>query len=327
MKTYNGAIIDPIDERDYKLEEVGMFAPVNWIEKKGIRQFEVKDQSQSSSCVANAVAKILAIENYLEEGRYFPLSARDLYTRRTNNGGGMNFREAMKLGHEKGITLEYLMPSNGKGEAEMNKADDRTTFTEMTGSILAGGNYISTPFNIDSIASVINQGKGVLLGFRFDYDEWDLEVPIINPKSKLSCHHGVAGIDFTIKDGKRAIVIDESWGFRNITQRYITEDWFINGRVTASWYFEDLLNIKTKEPQKIKYRFDYDLYYGMRSPAVSKLQEILISEGYLFIREPTGYFGNLTLEAVKNYQRDNKISPVSGYVGPKTREVLNHNNK
>jgi len=327
MKTYNGAIIDPIDERDYRIEEVGMFAPVNWIEKKRIRQFEVKDQDQSLSCVAQAIAKILAIENYLEEGRYFPLSARDLYIRRTNKGGGMNYREGMKLGHERGITLEYLMPSNGMNENEMNKADDRTTFTEMTGNILAGGNYISTPFDIDIIASIINQGKGVLLGFRFDYNEWDLEVPVINPNSKLSCHHGVAGIDFTIKNGKRAIVIDESWGFRNITQRYITEDWFINGRVTASWYFEDLPNINNKEMTEVKYKFDYDLYFGMRSPAVSKLQEVLISQGYLHIKEPTGYFGSLTLEAVKNYQRDNKISPVSGYVGPKTREVLNHNNK
>jgi len=325
MKTYNGAIIDPIDERDYQLEEVGMFAPVNWVEKKEIRQFEVKDQAQSSSCVANATSKILSIENYLEEGRYFPLSARDLYTRRTNNGLGMNFREAMKLGHEQGVTLEYLMPSNGKSESDMNKADDRTGFTAKTGEIVRGGNYIATPFNIDSIASVINQGKGVLLGFLFDYNEWDLEVPIINPNSKLSCHHGVAGIDFCIKNGKRAIVIDESWGFRNITQRYITEDWFTNGRVTASWYYEDLPNINNEELVEIKYKFDYDLYFGMRSPAVSKLQEVLISQGYLFIREPTGYFGSLTLQAVKDYQAVNKISPVSGYVGPLTRQCLNLN--
>jgi len=325
MKTYNGAIIDPIDERDYQLEEVGMFSPVNWVEKKEIRQFEVKDQAQSGSCVAQATSKILSIENYLEEGRYFPLSARDLYTRRTNNGLGMNFREAMKIGYDIGVTLEHLMPSNGKGEADMNKADDRTVFTAMTGNILAGGNYIATPFNIDSVASVINQGKGVLLGFLFDYNEWDLEVPIINPNSKLSCHHGVAGIDFCIKNGKRAIVIDESWGFRNITQRYITEDWFTNGRVTASWYFEDLPNINNEELVEIKYKFDYDLYFGMRSPAVSKLQEVLISQGYLFIREPTGYFGSLTLQAVKDYQAVNKISPVSGYVGPLTRQCLNLN--
>ena len=76
---------------------------------------------------------------------------------------------------------------------------------------------------------------------------------------------------------------------------------------------------------EVKYKFDYDLYFGMRSPAVSKLQEVLISQGYLFIREPTGYFGSLTLEAVKNYQRVNGISPISGYVGPLTREVLNRN--
>lgn len=49
---------------------------------------------------------------------------------------------------------------------------------------------------------------------------------------------------------------------------------------------------------------------------VSTLQDFLQSKNYLN-SEPTGYFGILTLKAVKNFQRDNGISP-TGYVGSVT---------
>jgi len=320
---YNGAIKDEVDKRDYNIEEVGMFSPVEWVKKETVRSFEQKDQAQSSSCVANATAKILAIENYLEEGRYFPLSARDIYSRRTNNSLGMNFREAMSIGKEYGITLESLMPSNGLSEALMNKVEDRTVFTEKTGEILKGGDFVSIPFNIDAIASVINQGKGVLLGFLFDYSEWDLVVPKISKDSVKSCHHGVAGIDYCLKDGKKAIVIDESWGFKHITQRYLTEEWFSNNRITAAWYFEDLSNIATPKIVLDNYQFNNNLYYGMRSDEVSELQKVLMSLGLLNIREATGYFGSMTVNAVKEYQTINNITPVSGFFGPLTRACMN----
>jgi peptidoglycan hydrolase-like protein with peptidoglycan-binding domain len=37
----------------------------------------------------------------------------------------------------------------------------------------------------------------------------------------------------------------------------------------------------------------------------------------------TGYFGPLTMSAVRSYQTRNGITPASGYVGPKTRAFLN----
>src|SRR3989338_490180 len=54
---------------------------------------------------------------------------------------------------------------------------------------------------------------------------------------------------------------------------------------------------------------------------VSTLQDFLQSQNYLS-SEPTGYFGILTLKAVKDFQRDNGITP-TGYVGPITRAKIN----
>jgi len=62
--------------------------------------------------------------------------------------------------------------------------------------------------------------------------------------------------------------------------------------------------------------FSTDLKQGMRNASVKLLQEKLGVDN-------TGYFGALTLAAVKSYQTTSGISPVSGYVGSLTRAKLN----
>lgn len=60
---------------------------------------------------------------------------------------------------------------------------------------------------------------------------------------------------------------------------------------------------------------------GSRGPEVYTLQNLLIQSGYLKV-SATGYFGVITLKAVKEFQRANNIVPV-GFVGPVTRAALN----
>ena len=71
------------------------------------------------------------------------------------------------------------------------------------------------------------------------------------------------------------------------------------------------------------YNFTTDFGFGATGTDVTELQKILIAEGDLKIAAPTGTFGPLTLAAVKAYQSAHGITPQSGYVGPKTRAVLN----
>jgi peptidoglycan hydrolase-like protein with peptidoglycan-binding domain len=53
---------------------------------------------------------------------------------------------------------------------------------------------------------------------------------------------------------------------------------------------------------------------------VTKLQEALSQLGFLF-SDPTGYYGNATVIAVKSYQSANSLSP-TGYVGSYTRSSI-----
>jgi len=70
--------------------------------------------------------------------------------------------------------------------------------------------------------------------------------------------------------------------------------------------------------------FTYDLYYGLWNNAeVKRLQEFLISKGYLASWLNTGNYYLKTVEAVKAYQTAKGITPVIGRCGPKTRAAIN----
>ena len=70
--------------------------------------------------------------------------------------------------------------------------------------------------------------------------------------------------------------------------------------------------------------FATDLYYGLKANSdVVRLQNFLISKGYLASGLNTGNYLSLTVTAVKAYQAAKGITPVAGYFGPKTRAAVN----
>jgi hypothetical protein len=71
------------------------------------------------------------------------------------------------------------------------------------------------------------------------------------------------------------------------------------------------------------FKFTKTLRKGSKiKPDVLELQKILIARGFLAADNATGFFGNMTLAAVKQYQTANKIE-ATGIVGPLTRAALN----
>jgi hypothetical protein len=69
--------------------------------------------------------------------------------------------------------------------------------------------------------------------------------------------------------------------------------------------------------------FSQTLSLGMRGEEVRRLQGVLRDLGFFPREAPlSGYFGPITVEAVKNFQRSRGIEPL-GIVGPKTKKALN----
>jgi hypothetical protein len=334
-KYFSGVVKDPRSKKqkakDYQALEVATFTPVKWIEKeeKNYRRFPIKNQNGSGMCVGFATSTMLGIENHIEENRYLDISALDIYDRRNNKPQeGMWFQNALDIASKFGACTGDLLPYQNLTERQANLPVIRTSEMLNVAQKYKASAYVALPLNIDSIASIINQGKAVLLGFRFNYEEWT-DTPYIatnNPK----LHHAVAGVDFTLWKGEKCIVIQDSWGeffglkgLRRITQK------FLNARCTYAGYLIDQPNeIVNKKP---KHTFIKGLRFGMMNDNdVKALQEILRYEGLFNFPESTGNYLQITAKSVYDLQVKYQIASMKELnslggrvVGPKTIAWLN----
>ena len=338
-----GVIPDPRPreekEYDYQASEIMEFAPYTWKEKPESEwvKFPIFNQDRSSSCVGNAVAKVLGTENFLEENKFVHYSPRDIYTRRANfPGKGMYFKNAMEIGHKYGATIEQLMPSMNKDENWMNNSLDRKTIDEQIALVGRGGNYLTIPNNIDAAAHIIEDlHKSIVLGVRFGPGEWNKKVPLIK-SNYTSSGHAVVATNATMYKGKKALVIEDSWGIDSGIdgRRIVTQDWFEKGRIIGLYYFEFLENTwrdKELKPEKPKHSFSNNLLYRNRGPEIVWLQKILKYEEFFPQNvNCTGFYGNITAKGVLDFQLKYKVADIlelkklnGRSVGPKTRAELN----
>lgn len=91
--------------------------------------------------------------------------------------------------------------------------------------------------------------------------------------------------------------------------------------ITQTAVTKTTANTQSLTSQTAPFAFTKSLNVGARGNDVLELQKRLVAEG-LLKATPTGYFGQLTLNAVKAFQAKNNLSQV-GAVGPATRALLN----
>lgn len=327
-------------KKDYKIEEIiASFAPVNWQKKKKYRTFPIFDQDGSGSCVAQTGRKMLGVYTFLKGGGFVPLSAAHIYQRRANKpAGGMAGDDVFKI-MQNGTTLEILAPGEKMTDTQMD-AVKVSDFDVQVGRPFKIGAYLQVPVkDIETVASLIQEtGKAVMVWFYFKNSEWTARPKVTDPNLDLyapsTARHSVAAVDFTLTDdGKKALVIDDSWGpnaGNGAGQRIIDED-FYNAR---NWYTAHFMNFAFEdvEPEKPHYTFNRDLEFSanptVADPDVVALQNILKYENLFPTNvESTGYFGAITKVAVGKFQEKYSIAMPAdlgyGRVGPKTRAKLN----
>ena len=330
MEEYIGVIEDPRseEEKSHDFKSEGLIPSATfpeWKEKTEFKSYLIKNQDGSSSCVAQATAKLLGVHEVVEGREYQNLSPKFIYTRRSNYPtGGMWFQNALEIACNAGSCLETSLPSDMQGETFMNDKTQETPDCAIEAAKYKGKNYVALPIDMDKIAEVLAQGYAVLLGFRFDYDEWTTK-PKMYTDSQLKCHHGVCATDYGILDGEKVIAIDDSWGPHQGKggQRFITQE-FLDARCTYAGYAVSLI----LEPvdQEFHYQWLRNMrFYGVHNVKkdVLALQKALQVRGY-FPQNALidGIFGAITRKAVKDFQKSYLLVP-DGVVGPKTLAVLN----
>lgn len=299
---------------DYRHEELAMgITPYKW-EERPIKQkyFYPYNQASSLSCVAGGGAIVL--EHY--DGKV--ISRKDIYNRRYNYPmGGMAMHDVCEK-IRTGACIEPLVPSQNLGENQMNQRYPITN--EIIGSRLE--NKVAQTFtignNIDAIASVLHISP-VIAFWYFDEkgSEWWTEYPSIkfNFVSNVQAgvtRHQVAVVDAVLQNGKKYLVVQDTAGIGSglgidNNLRLVSEE-FVTKRLYAASYAIDNENevLIPNNGAKPVYTNTKTLQVGSTGDAVKQVQAVLIYEGLLKIKAPTGYFGGLTRSAVKAYQEKYK---------------------
>jgi len=352
----------PLDERpdsekakDWDFNElVTNPAPVVWREKSiaELRKTPIYNQGQSGSCVAQTLRKMIGMHVENETGVFVDPSATHIYQRRaTKPNPGMGALDAFTIA-QRGVTLEALAPSEILTDAQMDSFKVNAVMEEI-GKGFAIGNFIEIKNrSLETVASTIQQTKKGIMSFHLFSDglrprEWGTIPAVLYPNLPFvgpnSTRHSVAYTDFTLLGrsnlpdnrelwGKKALVADESWGLNSTIhgKRFITEEWF-NSRCYYTGYFVNFKYQNSPIVESAKYIFQSDLELGMRNADVTRLQQFLTNTGDFPINQPpTGFFGNLTADAVGKFQVRNAIvqKGQAGYgrLGPATRGTINSGN-
>lgn len=335
-KEFNsGALLDtrPQEEKDKDFlfkEIVASVSPVNWIEKKPTvwRKFPIFNQDGSGSCVAQTMAKILGVMYWLKNNVYVHFSATHIYQRRSNKpSGGMIGVDAFNIAR-KGTTLEVLVPSQDMNDSQMD-AIKIEKYKEDVGTVFKIGNFVIDPIkDIDTIASIIQEtGKPVMVWFYFNHDEWTDQPRILREVDiNNSSRHSVTAVDFTLYKGKKALIIDDSWGtsYGKAGQRIIDEDFFKVRNFFAghamSFSFEETVD---PTPPSEPTLFTQKMKFGDSNTQVTLLQKKLQSAGFFPSNVScTGYFGSITKQSVSKFQTKYGLV-VDGVVGENTLRKLN----
>jgi len=322
-----GALLDTRSEeekkKDYKFGEiVSAIQPVVWIEKPQStwRKFPIFNQNGSGSCVAQTLRKLYGVYLWLRTGVWVDISGSHIYQRRVNRpSAGMGGTDVFMIG-QKGTTLNSFAPSDNMTDTQMDSVNV-IPFMEKIGETFKLGSYIVvSPTDIDTVASIIQAtGKAVMVWFYFKNDEWTdtpvVKYPNLDLYAQSTARHSVAAVDFTLVNGKKCLIIDDSWGLAYAMngQRVITEDFF-NARNFFAAHFQNFA-FENADPIVPKPRY---------TGSITSLQDCLKHYGTFPINiASTGFFGSITKKAVSDFQIREGLHPTgTGTVGPLTNQRL-----
>lgn len=264
------------------------------------------NQFGTSSCVPHAVGLGLAIERKNQTGNYSAVAPIFPYRLRSNYAGeGSIPANIYAIYKNTGAPLEATLPT-----PQTEQQANMVTLTQQMyneAAIFKGNLYfkLGTPNDIVAIAQIAQEGHAVALCLFATYDEYAKQIPTVdNPSLKQGAaevQHEVCVIPYSgfTLNGTRYVCIQDSAWFGGFKFRYLSEN-FIKARVTESRYWTSVQVLASGVAPK--YTFTQPLNVGMRNEEVKQMQLLLISEGLLPTDCATGFFGGLTLAAVKAFQ-------------------------
>jgi hypothetical protein len=306
MDKYNGCQDNQTEEqkiKNYKLNEVCSIPDtVNWVEKTSWKEYPLRNQNTSLTCVCQTMSTEMGIIAQQKYGEWIDFSASFTYQQRGGTYGGCSSTDIYSLFPKLGDVTELIMPSQNLNESGVLSVERKKYYSDLAKPFSIS--RVELPVDFETVCSTLQAtGKGVMLWFHIGLNEWT-EKPEVKTMITNS-NHSVTAIDFGLISGKKYIRIMDSSG---ACYRFISEEYF-----NAKCYLASYLK-------------SFEFITGDTKPhfngSVKSLQECLIYEGLLGVGLNTGFFGTLTKNALIKFQIKYKISPALGYFGVITKAKL-----
>lgn len=339
-----GAIDRPEDffsKRAWRHEEIaGAFQPAIWTEKpiaNGFITYPKRNQGAQNSCVGYTLAKQLSVDELSENGVYREMSPASIYAYTRVTGGGASSIIASKLATKIGLTLEHLLPTDGKDDLGAADATGYATDAKQVALVYKPGSIVESTADFETIASILHNfqqaGKKKVVTVTIigqNNGTWlsSFPKPASNP-TITPWYHRVCVTDFGLVGGRKHLAIDNSWGEipGNKGQQLLSidhQDYMYGGIYTLNQP-DNWQQLSASSVPMPRYQWASDFGYGKTGNDVLVLQQALQSMGMFpvdkFVK-PTGNFYGVTQKAVELFQAA-MIVPVTGQVDFQTREKLN----
>lgn len=315
LEKYIGAIDNQSvaqKKNNFKLEEVcSAPEPVKWVEKTDWIKYPIRNQNGSSQCVCMTLATEMGILFKQKYGTFIDFTSAFPYQQRGDTSqGGCTSNDVYSIFPKIGNVFESFMPSQNLHEAEVMAIELRNYYKDLAKVFTV--KRIELPIDFETVASTVQAtGKGVMVWFKFSAPEWT-DTPQVLPQPTTS-GHSVTVVDFLLKNGKKYLVIQDSWGLQYAINGYrlISEEYF-NARCYLASYLKTFETLDTTVATRPKF-----------DGTIVSLQKCLKWEG-LFpanVAEVESY-GNITKQAVIAFQKRYGITPILGVFGSITKAKL-----
>lgn len=242
-----GALPRLPDPRDIQYGDYIAGAPaVDWSRPYDVRtvigDLPVNNQGGSLSCVGQASSKLAEIAEAFEAKKQTRLSARDVYSRiYVPEGGAYGYRGLSAI-VQRGVATEqrvpsYLYPDKEPPTEAFMRTQDNSPEAVEEAKVRVAGNYAHLSQNIDEMAYAIEHQNGIVFGVVGTNEAWNWGITIPRPpqSGESVWYHFVVGVGFKIINGKKHIVVLNSWseqwgdnGYCYIPEDYITGGWTFN---------------------------------------------------------------------------------------------------
>jgi len=296
---------------NYKLIEVcSAPQPVSWIEKTNYKSYPIRDQDGSCQCVTMTLATEMGIIAEQKYGTFIDFSSCFPYQQRKYTSfKGCTSEDLFEVFPKIGNILEILMPSQKIGENACMAVPKLSYYDDLAKVFKI--KRIALPLDFETVASTVQAtGKGVSVWFKFDHTEWTNkpQVLVSNPTGG----HSVTVVDFALINGKKYLVIQDSWGISFAVRglRFISEEYFKARCYQASY----LLSFSMQTEQGVRPTYI--------SRSVSSAKDCFKWEGLFPTNiESNNVADNIYKTAVKSFQKRFGLTS-DGIVGPITRQKL-----